>query len=132
MKLFLRLSLFSLLFASTAIASEIPETVHEKAKEIRRSFWQSGYEEVSSSVEKMSIDALKHYTKSEENRHYEEPLTSDEISNLFRCYHREECDLYHIVLSSEYMGGYGVASYFVHFYPTTEKLFVLSHTTYSE
>ena len=114
-----------------AAEQEIPKKIHDTAKELRRKHWVRSYENVVTTLSKVSLDELKEYTKAVNNQDYEEPLAEDQIKELFVCYHTKSCTLYLISLSADYMGGTGGKNYFVKYYDSG-KMWLISHLVYSE
>lgn len=113
-------------------ADERLERVQEIAKEIRQDHWRSGYEDVNSHIEVLSKDRLDNYVKKESNSEYESPLNSDEIADLYRCYHSTHCALFLIGVSSSYYGGYGQESHFILMSKKSMTYREIRHTVYSE
>ncbi len=108
------------------------EYITEKAKDIRRGMWRSGHEDVSSSTEWMSREALTKYFDPNQDFPYEDELDSEEITDLFVCNAKKNCEVYLISVSGSYWGGYGVESNFVMLYTQSKKSYTHSHLVYSE
>lgn len=106
--------------------------IAEEAKQERRSFWQAGHADVSSSFSLVDKEFLDDYVRKYNNDRYETPLDSDEISDLYRCFYGKTCQLYHIGVSSNYWGGYGETGIFVLLYTKTKKSWSIRHTIYAE
>ncbi len=100
------------------------------AKNIRKRFWQSGHEDVSSSVEFMTKANLDAHVK--DMGDYEEALGSDEISDLYRCHYNSSCELYLVHVSASYYGGEGYSAHFTLLYTKSKKHFEISHIVYAE
>ena len=108
------------------------EYLYEVSKDIRRSYWVQGYDDVESSVyfmDKKSLD--KHFSK-EESEYYESHLDRDEISQLYKCHYSKKCETYLVHVSSSYYGGTGYEAHFVNLYTKTKKHFTFRHTIYAE
>jgi hypothetical protein len=110
-------------------AAEQWEAVQEISKNIRRSMWIEGYEDVSSAEHYVKKDFLDDYVK---DMNFETNLDSDEVSQLYRCYHGKTCELYYVGVSSSMYGGWGEIGYFILFYPKSGRHFKISHVVYSE
>lgn len=119
-------------FASSWTETDQQEIVSDIAKSFRQEFWIRGYAEVQSSFIKVTKEFLDEYVEGERNEYYEEPLSREEISDLYRCYYRKSCVLYLIELSSEMHGGYGTDGKFVMMYPKKHDYDTITHTTYNE
>jgi hypothetical protein len=109
---------------------EAQESKVEKiAKAIRRNYWRSGHEDVSSHeffVTKAALD--EHTTVS----NYENSLASDEVAQLYKCHYSRSCELYQVNVGGSYWGGYGTSAHFVLLYTKSGKHFEISHITYAE
>ena len=128
-------ALFVMLVTVSAVAmspSAQDEYMAEVAKNIRKSFWQTGHVDVSSSVSKMTKETLDNHVKSENNDQYESPLGSEEIASLYRCYYRKACELYLVDVGGSMYGGYGTSAHFILLYTKSKKHFEIKHVTYSE
>lgn len=131
--LFLFLPLLSLAEApSEAFMSVVEQTAYidAKAKEFRRSYHIRNYEDVSSGVRWMSRTDLDKYISDKDT--YENFLNKDEVSSLYRCVAKENCELYLVTVSATYHGGYGQEANFVLLYTQSKKSFTISHTLYAE
>lgn len=123
---------FAITKADTMTVSDQDDLVIEIAKELRRDFWVSGHQDVNSYEEKITLDFLNDYVKKESNHRYESPLSRDEISSLYSCFHRKGCEVYFIGVSAEYWGGYGETGNFVLLNTSNRKYEMISHTIYAE
>lgn len=119
-------------FAQSMTLNEQEAYITDVAKELRRELWINGYEDVDSWQEKASLELLNDHVRNENNSRYEQSLDRDEISELFKCYHRSYCEVYFVGTSSNYWGGYGQEAHFVLLYPETQKHEIISHVVYAE
>lgn len=127
------LIIFFISLVSTSFAADRELARVEKiAKEMRRELWIANHSDVSSTVTKVDKTTLGEYVRSDVNETYENPLSRDEISSLYSCYHRTNCSLYLIQVSSEYYSGYGSESSFILMNPETLGYEEIRHVTYSE
>ncbi len=108
------------------------EYVEDVAKEIRKEYWVTGYDDVDSYSTLVKKEFLNEYVAHSQNSRYEEPLGDAEVSELYRCFYRSHCQLYHISVSASMYGGYGVESHFLSLYPETKKNEIFRHTVYAE
>lgn len=122
----------SIAFAAQMTEQDQQEYIRVLAKDLRRDLWRSGHEDVSSVERKVTLEQLNDHVRKENNQNYETPLNRDEISQLFRCYHRVNCELYYVGTSSEYWGGYGAEGHFVLLDVINEKHEMISHVEYAE
>lgn len=124
-----------------SVAGEVPNTtymslleidafVNKVAKSIRRSYWVNGYEDVESQTTFMTKELIDNHVK--KGNRYESNLSKDEVSNLYRCYYKEECELYLVTVSSSYHSGYGVVAHFVLLNTQKGKYEEISHAIYAE
>lgn len=104
--------------------------INEISKNIRKEYWVSGHQDVSSGVEFVTKKLLDDHVK-KENR-YESSLDSAQVSELYRCYYKGTCELYVVYVSGSYWGGYGESAHFVMIYTNTRKYFEMSHIIYAE
>jgi hypothetical protein len=104
--------------------------IEQKAKNIRREYHIGGYEDVSSSSVFFNKRKLDEYVKLADT--YESFLDSDEVSQLYSCVAKENCELYLITVDSSYYSGSGTVAHFVMLYTATRKSFTLKHTIYAE
>lgn len=123
---------FAMAKADTMTVVEQDDLIIAIAKDLRRDFWVSGHQDVNSHEEKVTLAFLNDYVKKEANNRYESPLSRDEISSLFSCFHRSGCEVYFIGVSAEYWGGYGETGNFVLLNTSNEKYELISHTIYAE
>lgn len=139
MKTIMASLLLSLAF--TAHSAELPSIdfmtleaqekyVENAAKEIRRDLWIRGYEDVSSQVTFMNKERINDYVK--KGNSYEQDLNRDEISELYRCEHKESCEVYLVSVSSSYYSGYGIESHFVLLNTAEQTSTQISHVVYAE
>jgi hypothetical protein len=100
------------------------------ANDIRKSFWQSGHDDVTSATYFMKKSML------DENvsrvKEYEDFLGQDEVAQLYKCYNSKSCELYLIFSSGSYWGGYGETAHYILLYTKSGKYLELSHIIYSE
>lgn len=133
--------LTSLLISNLIFAGDFPSETHmsneeqktyidDVAKEIRKVYWVSGHEDVSSGTEFVTKKVLDDHVK-KDNR-YETTLDDDQVGELYRCYYKASCELYVVYVSGSYWGGYGESAHFVLLYTDTRKHFEISHTIYAE
>jgi hypothetical protein len=106
--------------------------VDSVAKELRRDMWVAGHDYVNSSITKVTKAILDEYVANDQNRNYEDSLSRDEISNLYRCHYNTMCELFLVVVSSEYWGGYGEEGNFVLLNTKLRNHSTISHVIYSE
>jgi hypothetical protein len=137
-----KLVILTILFTSNLLfAGDLPSETHmsneqqktyldEVAKEIRKVYWISGHQDVSSGTEFVTKKVLDDHVK-KDNR-YESPLDSDQVAELYRCYYKATCELYVVYVSGSYWGGYGESAHFIQLYTDTRKHFEISHTIYAE
>ena len=123
---------FTPVFADTMTLEDQESYIEDLAKYLRRDAWRSGHEEVSSYHVKATKEFLDDFVKSESNGRYESALDSDEIADLYRCFYRQQCELYYVGVSSEYWGGYGETGNFILLNVTKENHRRISHTVYAE
>lgn len=125
-------ALFS--FSSLAYANMTPEEqileLENISKNIRRDYWISGHESVGSNFEYLSKGTLDDYIQM--NNNDENPLDSEEIANLYKCFHGKTCELYLVYVSAEYMGGTGINHHYILLYPKSGKHHEISHNVYAE
>lgn len=112
--------------------AEQMEYIDDVAKDLRRDRWQSGYEDVTSAQSLVTKEWLDDYVKDSNNRRYENPLDSDEISELYKCFYGRTCQLYYVSIGSEYYGGYGQEGAFVLLYTDSKKIWTIEHVVYAE
>lgn len=110
--------------------SEQTEYIANKAKKIRRSYWIDGYEGVESSEYFVTKELLDDHVK--QSNSYETHLDREEISQLYRCYYSQSCELYLVRVGSNYYGGYGEEAHFVLLHTKSKKSFTIAHTVYAE
>lgn len=104
--------------------------MESKAKEIRRGYHIRNFDDVTSSTRWMSRSDLDSYYKDKDT--YENFFSKDEVSDLYRCVAKDNCELYLVSVSGSYHGGYGQDAHFVLLYTQSKKSFTLIHTVYSE
>lgn len=100
------------------------------SKNIRKKYWRSGHEDVSSFSTFMTKKKLDKHL--EPSNRYESDLDEDEVSQLYKCQFSKSCELYLVSVSGSYWGGYGVSAHFILLYTKSGKHFQISHTVYSE
>ena len=106
------------------------EKIDDLARAIRRTYWVSGHEDVSSSEFFMNKEELDEHV--EGNNRYEDALDSDEIADLYKCHYSKTCELYQVSVSGSYWGGYGTSAHFIFLYTKSGKSFEINHITYAE
>lgn len=135
------LSIVTLLIMNFAQAADIPSEQYmslseqndymvQEAKDIRRQYWQNGYEEVSSQTTFVTKDMLDEHVKQEQQ--YENYLSTEEVSKLYKCYYSKSCELYLVMTTSEFYSGTGMDAHFVMLYTKSKKSFTITHTVYAE
>ena len=100
------------------------------AKDIRRGYWVSGYDDVSSTTHFLNKEMLD--DNMENNKLAENTLSKPEISKLYKCYHQKTCELYLVSLWADYHAGTGNDHYYVLLYTKSQKHFKITHTVYAE
>lgn len=132
---------FTFLLSASLLAADKPsekymslkeqgEYITKTAKNIRRSYWIQGHEEVSSSetfVTKKILD--NHYA---DNSSFENSLDDEEFSQLYRCYNSKKCELYLVNVSGSYWGGWGQSAHFVLLFTEKKRHSEISHVVYAE
>ena len=133
------LVLISALFLSFAAFSSQKMTKKEQekyvkkvAKELRRSLWVRGYEDVTSNSVFVTKEILNKHVRDENNSSYEESLDSDQIADLYRCYYKSHCRLYGVFVSSSYQSGYGEDAHFILLNVDRRSHDMVEHTIYAE
>ena len=128
------LILAALLITTHAMAfiseSEELAIVENIAKTERRNMWQNGYEDVDSGVSKPEKSQLDEIIKM--NREFENPLSKQEISSLYQCFHIQSCALFLIDVSASMYGGYGNHYLWVLLSTQTGKYRFIRHQVYAE
>lgn len=105
--------------------------VEKVAKDDRREMWSSGYEEVSSQVEKPTKLQIDEFIAG--NKDLANPLDTDEIASIYSCFHTpSECQVYTIDLYSEMYGGSGSSRRWVLLNPESGKYETILHSVYEE
>ena len=124
----------SLLISAQALAQMSAEEqlskVEEIAKTERRHMWRNGYQEVDSSVEKITQARLDEILL--ENSTFETPLDRDELSSLYRCFHSSVCALFLIDVVGSMYGGDGNHFLWIMLNPQTGKYRFIRHSVYEE
>lgn len=110
--------------------NEQNEKIEEVAKSLRREHWINGYEDVESSEEYVTESWLNDYVR--RDHLFEMNLYDDEVEELYECISKNNCELYYVSVSSDYMGGYGVEGNFILLYTQTKKYYKISHVVYAE
>jgi len=127
-------------FSFTAGAADKPNTkymskkeqtkkLEEISKDIRREYWVRGYEDVSSSFEFVTKEVLD---SNYDNERVENPLDSEEFSQLYKCYHSKSCELYLAHVGASMWGGEGYSHHYILLYPKSKKHHEISHTVSAE
>ena len=112
-------------------ASEQLAIVEGIAKNDRREMWQGGYVEVSSQVEKPTKSQIDEFIRG--NSELANPLASDEIASIYRCFHTpKRCQVYTIDIYGEMYGGSGSSRRWVLLNPVTGKYESILHSYYEE
>lgn len=111
--------------------SEQSKIVEEVAKSERKYLWQTGHDDVSSFVSKITKSELD--VKMKNNPQVESPLNRNEVSRLYVCINRpEKCSLFLIDIGASYMGGSGEINVYVLLNPRTGKFSKIKHNVYAE
>jgi hypothetical protein len=119
-------------FAAQMTQTEINDYIVDTAKELRRDLWVAGHEEVGSWHEKATLELINDHVKQENMQHYEDALDREQISDIYRCFHRKGCEVHFIGTSSEYWGGYGQEAHFVLLNTKDRYHHTISHVVYAE
>jgi hypothetical protein len=139
MKSLLLLSLFLVISSAQVSAAPSDEfmsieeqgkKIEDLARGIRRNYWVSGHEDVSSHEFFMTKEAIDEHI--EGNSYYEDALDTDEIEDLYKCHYSKSCELYQVSVSGSYWGGYGTSSHFILLYTKSGKSYEIEHITYAE
>jgi hypothetical protein len=105
--------------------------VEDIAKGDRREMWIGGYEEVSSQVEKPTKKQIDEFISG--NRQLANPLASDEIASIYRCFNSpKKCQVYTIDLYAEMYGGAGSSRRWVLLNPNNGSYESILHSVYEE
>ena len=132
---------FSVFFSLNLLASEKPGqkymSIEEQdafmvnvAKKIRRGYWVSGHEEVSSSTSFLSKKGLDEIV--ERSNRFEDFIDEVDLEGLYTCIKSSSCELYLVGTSSEYWGGYGMTNHYVKLFTKSQKYYDISHVVYAE
>lgn len=134
------LSLAFLLFGITIVAQAnilTPQQqdvrMQEIAKKIRRQYYVEGYEDVSSSIEKMTAQKLQAHLNPVDGIRYESELDESEIAELYTCLEaHKSCALYLITVGSSFYSGYGIDAHFIMLNLNNSRYEEVRHTIYAE
>lgn len=133
---FFLLALSTFTFAGDTPSEEFMSVIEQEqylkkiASGIRKEYWVAGHQDVQSRETFVTKAILDDHVKKE--RRYHDYLDTDQVSDLYRCYYRKNCELYLVRVSSDYWGGYGETAHFVMMYTDTRRYFEHNHVMYSE
>ncbi len=111
-------------------AQEQMKYINKAAKELRRTYWINGYEDVSTRQSHLSKTEIDELVRSDNNYHGH--LDSDEVSDVYRCHYKSTCEVYLVNKTSSYHSGWGQEYYYFLLDTKNKRHDEVSHLVYGE